>query len=65
MCGKDEDELLYVIFEFMDEHVVESYPQMVRLTKELHPEWKHLVYRRFTYQITNYAKGIHAELKGL
>ena len=65
MSGTDEDEMLDLIFEFMDDQCIETYPQMVRAVKQYHPEWKSLVYRKFSHQITNYAKGIHAELKGL
>jgi hypothetical protein len=65
MSNNDENAILDEIFSFMDEYCIETYPAMIRKMKELHPEWKSLVYRKFTYQITNYAKGIHAELKGL
>lgn len=65
MSSKDEDEMLDAIFACMDRNNLQTYPQIVRWTRENHPEWKILVYRKYTRQISEYAKGLHAESKGL
>ena len=65
MSCADENEALDEIFDFMDTYALETYAQVVRQIKQAHPEWKTLVYRKFSHQITNYAKSIHAEMKGL
>lgn len=63
MSAADEDEMLDQIFEFMDEYYLDSYSKVVRMTKEKHPEWKPIVYRKYTRQIAEYAKGLHYEIK--
>ena len=65
MSSRDEDEMLDAIFQCMDINNLQTYPQIVRFTRENHPEWKILVYRKYTRQISEYAKGLHAEAKGL
>lgn len=59
----DVDEMLGEIFEFMDAYAVRSYPQMVRYTKMLHPEWTRLVFSKCVRQIVDYAKGINFEIE--
>lgn len=63
MSAADEDDMLDQIFEAMDEYALDSYPKVVRFTKEQHPEWKSIVYRKYTRQIAEYAKGLHYEYK--
>ena len=61
MSAADEDAMLDEIFEAMDEYYLDSYPKVVRFTREKHPDWKTLVYRKYTRQISEYAKGLHYE----
>jgi hypothetical protein len=63
MSAADEDEMLDEIFEYMDTYFLDSYPKVVRVTREQHPEWKPIVYRKYTRQIAEYAKGLHHESK--
>ena len=63
MSASDEDSMLDDIFETMDEYFLTTYPAVVRWCKEHRPEWKVLVYRKYTRQISEYAKGLHAESK--
>jgi hypothetical protein len=63
MSAADEDEMLDEIFEYMDTYFLDSYPKVVRATREQHPEWKPIVYRKYTRQIAEYAKGLHHESK--
>lgn len=63
MSGADEDAMLDEIFEAMDKYALCSYPAVVRFTREQHPEWKPIVYRKYTRQIAEYAKGLHHEMK--
>lgn len=61
MSNADEDAMLDDIFETMDTYHLDSYPAVVRHTREHHPEWKVLVYRKYVRQIAEYAKGLHYE----
>lgn len=61
MSNADEDAMLDEIFETMDSYHLDSYPSVVRHTREHHPEWKVLVYRKYVRQIAEYAKGLHYE----
>ena len=63
MSAADEDAMLDEIFEAMDEYYLDSYPKVIRFTREKHPEWKPIVYRKYTRQISEYAKGLHYEGK--
>lgn len=63
MSAADEDAMLDEIFEYMDMYFLDSYPKVVRATREHHPEWKPIVYRKYTRQISEYAKGLHHESK--
>lgn len=63
MSAADEDAMLDEIFEFMDCYCLDSYPKVVRAVREQHPEWKAIVYRKYTRQISEYAKGLHYESK--
>lgn len=63
MSAADEDAMLDEIFEFMDCYYLDSYPKVVRAAREQHPEWKPIVYRKYTRQIAEYAKGLHYEGK--
>lgn len=63
MSAADEDEMLDEIFEAMDTYYLDSFPKVVRFTKMQHPEWKTLVYHKFTHQISEYAKGLHYEAR--
>ena len=65
MSASDEDAMLDEIFESMDTYVLTTYPSVVRWCRQHHPEWKVLVYRKYTRQISEYAKGLHAEIKGV
>ena len=55
--------MLDQIFETMDNYALDSYPKVVRWTREHNPEWKPIVYRKYTKQISEYAKGLHYESK--
>ena len=63
MSASDEDAMLDEIFQAMDTYMLDSYPQVVRFTRKHHPEWKILVFRKYTRQISEYAKGLHYEEK--
>jgi hypothetical protein len=63
MSASDEDEMLDEIFETMDAYMLDSYPAVVRWTRENNPEWKPIVYRKYTRQIAEYAKGLSFEQK--
>lgn len=63
MSTLDEDELLDEVFEAMDTYCLDSYPKVVRFTKAQHPEWKCVVYRKYSRAIAEYAKGLHYEEK--
>lgn len=63
MSAADEDEMLDAIFEAMDMYYLDSFPKVVRFVKNEHPEWKTLVYHKFTQQISEYAKGLHYEAR--
>lgn len=63
MSAADEDAMLDEIFEFMDCYYLDSYPKVVRAARDQHPEWKPIVYRKYTRQIAEYAKGLHYEGK--
>lgn len=63
MSNADEDAMLDEIFETMDTYALDSYPKVVRWTREHNPEWKTVVYRKYTRQIAEYAKGLHYEMK--
>ena len=63
MSAADEDDMLDQIFEAMDTYMLDSYPKVVRWTRGHNPEWKPLVYRKYTKQISEYAKGLHYEAK--
>lgn len=61
MTSADEDEILDEIFAFMDEYHVTSFPRLIRLVREVHPEWRRIVYHTSTRQVVEYAKGLHYE----
>lgn len=61
MSATDEDAMLDEIFEAMDNYALDSFPKVVRWTREHNPEWKPIVYRKYTRQIAEYAKGLHYE----
>lgn len=63
MSGADEDEMLDEIFEAMDANGLITYSMVVRFTRRERPEWKCLVYRKYTRQISEYAKGLNHEMK--
>lgn len=63
MSAADEDEMLDEIFEAMDKYSLDSYPKVVRYVKNNAPQWRTLVYRKYTRQISEYAKGLHYEFK--
>lgn len=63
MSAADEDAMLDEIFEAMDTYFLDSYPKVVRWTREHNPEWKSIVYRKYTRQISEYAKGLHYEAR--
>jgi alpha-N-acetylglucosamine transferase len=61
MSTADEDAMLDDVFDAMDTYFLDSYPKVVRFTKEQHPEWKPVVYRKYSRSIAEYAKGLHYE----
>ena len=61
--SREWDAMLDEVFEAMDSYFLDSYPKVVRFTKEHHPEWKPVVYRKFSRAIAEYAKGLHYEGK--
>lgn len=63
MNSMDEDTMLDEIFDAMDMYALDSYPKVVRWARENNPEWKTIVYRKYTRQISEYAKGLHYELQ--
>lgn len=63
MSAADEDAMLDDIFEAMDNYFLDSYPKVVRWCRENNPEWKPIVYRKYTRQISEYAKGLHYEAR--
>ena len=63
MTRADEDEILDEIFAFMDEYFIDTYPQLIRMVKKMHPEWRRIVYHTCTRQVVEYAKGLHHEGK--
>ena len=63
MSATDEDAMLDEIFDTMDTYGLDSYPAVVRWTRNHHPEWKPIVYRKYTRQISEYAKGLSFEGK--
>lgn len=63
MSATDEDAMLDEIFETMDAYALDSYSKVVRWTREQRPDWKPVVYRKFTRQIAEYARGLHYEMQ--
>lgn len=63
MSAADEDAILDEIFQTMDEENILTYSMMVRYCMRYRPEWKTIIYRKYTRQISEYAKGLHAEIK--
>lgn len=63
MSATDEDAMLDEVFDAMDAYMLDSFPKVVRFTKEHHPEWKPVVYRKYSRAIAEYAKGLHYEQK--
>lgn len=63
LSGSDEIDILDDIFKAMDDYALDSYPAVVRFVRARKPEWKTLVYRKYTHQISAYAKGLHWEMK--
>ncbi len=63
MSAADEDAVLDEIFEVMDLYALDTYPAVVRWTRNHRPEWRSIVYRKYTRQISEYAKGLHHEQK--
>lgn len=63
MSSTDEDEMLDEIFEAMDSYYLDSYPKVVRYAKAKHPEWRSIIYRKYSRAIAEYAKGLHYEGK--
>lgn len=63
MSNTDEDAMLSEIQEVMDELQLTAYSQVVRYAKRNRREWLHLINRKFTRQISEYAKGINLELE--
>lgn len=63
MSAADEDEMLDDIFQTMDDYCLDSYPAVVRFAKAHKPQWRTLVYRKYTRQISEYAKGLHYEIR--
>lgn len=63
MSATDEDAMLEEIFDCMDLYGLDTYAAVVRWTKAQRPEWKPIVYRKYTRQISEYAKGIQFENK--
>jgi len=63
MSATDEDAMLDEVFEAMDDYYLDSYPKVVRFAKANHPEWKAVIYRKYSRAIAEYAKGLHYEGK--
>lgn len=63
MSSTDEDAMLDEIFETMDMYGLDTYSAVVRWTKTQRPDWKPIVYRKYTRQIAEYAKGLNFESK--
>lgn len=63
MSSTDEDAMLDEIFETMDMYGLDTYSAVVRWTRTQRPDWKPIVYRKYTRQIAEYAKGLHYESK--
>lgn len=63
MSATDEDAMLDEIFETMDLYALDTYSAVVRWTRINRPEWKPIVYRKYTRQISEYAKGLNFEAK--
>lgn len=61
MNANDEENMLDEIFDAMDQYYLDSYPKVIRFAKENHPEWRTLIYRKYTRQVSEYAKGLHFE----
>lgn len=61
MSSADEDEMLDAIFGAMDDYFLDSYPKVVRYAKQEHPEWRPIIYRKYSRSIAEYAKGLHYE----
>lgn len=61
MSSADEDAILDEVFEAMDAYYLDSYSKVVRFTKAHRPEWKPVVYRKYSRAIAEYAKGLHYE----
>lgn len=62
MSASDENEMLDDIFQAMDDYALDSFPKVVRFVKDNHPEWKVIVYHKYTRAIAEYAKGLHYEV---
>lgn len=63
MSSADEDAVLDEVFDAMDTYFLDSYPKVVRYAKQYHPEWKSIIYRKYSRSIAEYAKGLHYERK--
>lgn len=63
MSATDEDAMLDEIFETMDLYGLDTYSAVVRWTRTNRPDWKPIVYRKYTRQIAEYAKGLNYETK--
>lgn len=66
MTKADYDAQLDDVFDFMDTYAIRTYPQLTRMVKIMHPEWKRIVYHKCVRQVVEYAKGINFEIsKGI
>ena len=58
MSRADEDELLDEILSYIDENKIISYADLLRRVRIEHPEWRRVVYHKFTIVIVHYIKSL-------
>lgn len=63
MSGRDEDELLDEIEQYLDDNCVISFRQFCAYVRNQRPEWKELTRRRYAAYISRYIKSIAWEME--
>ena len=63
MAGRDEDNLLDEMMEYIDENCITSFRQFCVYVRTEKPEWRVLVYHQYAALISRYIKSLAWEME--
>lgn len=63
MSGRDEDDLIDEMFEYIDAHCITSFRQFCIYVRTEKPEWRVLVYHQYAALLSRYIKSLAWEME--